>query len=197
MAQPAQNAQPNAREEDSLMNTIWSVGQKAFLAWAVSQLSMRYPFTVLFLWVAHDCTFYTRCYGNVETVANFLQSRAPQPEPPVPVAHEPNAPAEQQFAPVNGFPAWPAGSNLSMHVYFSTSPVGDVFGVTNRKNWGQAEATGGGFPHWTWDNITYGDWVDSRKIDVMVEIPQVSFGGYRGESGEPASGMYIDSILFR
>lgn len=61
-----------------------------------------------------------------------------------------------------------------MHVYFSTSPVGDVFGVTNRKNWGQAEATGGGFPHWTWDNITYGDWADSRKVDVMVEIPQVS-----------------------
>jgi len=111
-------------------------------------------------------------------VGNFLRSRVSPPESPVPVVHDTNVPAEQQqqyLGPVNGLPAWASGSNLSMHVYFSTSPVGDVFGVTNRKNWGQAEATEGGFPHWTWDNITYGDWADSRKVDVMMEIPQVSF----------------------
>jgi hypothetical protein len=136
--------------------------------------------------VAHEYKIYAPATmeTRIKIVGNYLRSRAPQPEPPVPVAHDPNArdpnvPVEQQHqqhvAPVNGFPAWTAGNNLSMHVYFSTSPVGDVFGVTNRKNWGEAEATGGGFPHWTWDNITYGDWVDSRKVDVMVEIPQVSF----------------------
>ena len=129
---------------------------------------------------------------RIKIVGNFLRSRAPQPEAPVPVAHEPNVNVpvgqqqqqQQNLAPISGFPAWASGSNLSMHVYFSTSPVGDVFGVTNRKNWGQAEATGGGFPHWTWDNITYGDWADSRKVDVMVEIPQVSFGLYCDENGE-------------
>jgi len=85
-----------------------------------------------------------------------------------------------------------------MHVYFSTSPVGDVFGVTNRKNWGQAETTGGGFPHWTWDNITYGDWADSRKVDVMVEIPQVSFGLHGDENGEwSARGILITSYFVR
>ena len=127
-----------------------------------------------------------RRYGNVDKiVSNYLQSRAPQPEPPVPVARDPNVPSEQQqLAPVHGLPAWPAASNLSMHVYFSTSPLGDVFGVTNRKNWGQAEATGGGFPHWTWDNITYGDWADSRKIDVMVEIPQVSSDLHCDKNGD-------------
>jgi len=85
-----------------------------------------------------------------------------------------------------------------MHVYFSTSPVGDVFGVTNRKNWGQAEATGGGFPHWTWDNITYGDWADSRKIDVMVEIPQVSLDLHCDENGGlPMGGILITSYIIR
>jgi hypothetical protein len=41
MAEPAQNAQGNAREEEALLNKVWSIGQKVFLAWAISQLGMR------------------------------------------------------------------------------------------------------------------------------------------------------------
>ena len=41
MAQPAQNVQANAEGGESLLNTIWSIGQKAFLAWAISQLGMQ------------------------------------------------------------------------------------------------------------------------------------------------------------
>jgi hypothetical protein len=31
----------NAGEEESLLNTVWSIGQKMFLAWAISQLGMQ------------------------------------------------------------------------------------------------------------------------------------------------------------
>ena len=128
-------------------------------------------------------------------VGNFLQSRAPQPA--APVGEGPNVQQPpQQLGPVNGLPAWPAGTNLSVHIYFSTSPLGDVFGVTNRKNWGQAEATGFGFPHWTWDNITYGDWADSRKKDVVLEIPMVSFGLHvLWRKGKFPNGRCIDNVL--
>ncbi|KAG8793527.1 hypothetical protein FRC16_010921 [Serendipita sp. 398] len=76
--------------------------------------------------------------------------------------------------PVHGLPAWSTGQNISMHVYFSTSPIGDVFGVVNRKNWGQAELgpEAGGFPHWTWNDIPFGDWNEERREDVTIEIPQ-------------------------
>jgi hypothetical protein len=72
-------------------------------------------------------------------------------------------------------PAWSTGQNVSVHVYFSTSPTGDVFGVANRKNWGQAEldTDAGVFPHWTWNDIPFGDWNEERRKDVNVEIPWV------------------------
>jgi hypothetical protein len=41
MAQRAQNAQANAGGEESLLSTVWSIGQKMFLAWAISQLGMQ------------------------------------------------------------------------------------------------------------------------------------------------------------
>jgi len=61
-----------------------------------------------------------------------------------------------------------------MHVFFSTSPTGDVFGVAKRKNWGQAELTDSSvFPHWTWSDIQFGDWKEERRKDVNIEIPMV------------------------
>jgi hypothetical protein len=61
-----------------------------------------------------------------------------------------------------------------MHVFFSTSPSGDVFGVAKRKNWGQAELTDSSvFPHWTWNDIQFGDWNEQRRKDVNIEIPMV------------------------
>ena len=72
---------------------------------------------------------------------------------------------------LQALPAWNTNQNISMHVYFSTSPIGDVFGVVKRKNWGQEEV--GGFPHWTWDNIEFGNWNYELRKDVEIEIPMV------------------------
>jgi len=49
MAERAQNAQVNAGEEESLMNTVWGIAQKMFLAWAVSQLGMQNALKAVFL----------------------------------------------------------------------------------------------------------------------------------------------------
>ena len=48
MAERAQNAQVNAREEESLLNTVWSIGQKVLLVLAVTQLGMQYAFKAVF-----------------------------------------------------------------------------------------------------------------------------------------------------
>lgn len=61
------------------------------------------------------------------------------------------------------FPAWPLGIPLAMHVYITTSPRGDVFSAKQRDS----------LPHFVWDNITFGDWSDSRTVDYDVKLPEV------------------------
>ena len=61
----------------------------------------------------------------------------------------------------DGVPAWPLGSKLSMHVYLSTNPEGDVFGHKEL------------LPHFVWNDITFGDWNEARVIDLDVEFPKV------------------------
>jgi hypothetical protein len=57
--------------------------------------------------------------------------------------------------------AWPFGSKLSMHVYLSTDPKGDVFGHKEP------------LPNFVWDDITFGDWNEARVIDLDVNFSQV------------------------
>ena len=59
-----------------------------------------------------------------------------------------------------------------MHVYLSTSPTGDVFSSQWTKKW--RENGDEGLPHFTWENITYGDWNEKREIDLDVPLPVVS-----------------------
>lgn len=80
---------------------------------------------------------------------------------------------------LQAFPSWTTGQNVSMHVYFSTSPIGDVFGVTNRKNWGVADSNpttdSGVFPHWVWEDIPFGDWGVEKRVDTSIEVPWVCY----------------------
>lgn len=50
-----------------------------------------------------------------------------------------------------------------MHVYFTSSNQVDAF----KK--GQPE-----LPHFVWENITFGDWDESRTIDLDIKLPEVS-----------------------
>ena len=61
----------------------------------------------------------------------------------------------------DGVLAWPLGSKLSVHVYLSTNPQGDIFG--NKEP----------LPHFVWDDIAFGDWNEARVIDIDVDLPKV------------------------
>lgn len=57
--------------------------------------------------------------------------------------------------------AWPFGSKLSMHVYLSTNPDGDVFEHKEP------------LPYFVWNDITFGNWDEARVIDLDVNFSQV------------------------
>lgn len=59
-----------------------------------------------------------------------------------------------------------------MHVYLSTNPTGDVF--SSRWTNGYRKNDDVDLPKFVWDNITFGDWKDSRTVDYDVKLPLVS-----------------------
>lgn len=66
---------------------------------------------------------------------------------------------------------WPLGIPLAMHVHFSTSPdAADVFA----NQWSSAAGNSKSpLPHFVWENITYGDFQESRTIDLVLDVPPV------------------------
>lgn len=76
-----------------------------------------------------------------------------------------------KLPPAQVVPYWPLGSNLDMHVYLSNSPRTDVF---SRLAYPHLKGKDADLPHFTWQNITYGDYNDYRVIDFEVKFPEVS-----------------------
>jgi hypothetical protein len=73
--------------------------------------------------------------------------------------------------PVEVLPAWDLGQTLSMHIHLSTSPTGDVFW----SKWARKDKISGNqLPSVVWENITYGDWKETRTVEFNVTIPEVS-----------------------
>lgn len=80
-------------------------------------------------------------------------------------------PSSYPTLPTNAHPAWPLDIPLAMHVHLSTSPTGDVFSHQWTSGW--REDADAELPHFLWDNITFGDWKDSREVEYEVKIPEV------------------------
>ncbi len=57
-----------------------------------------------------------------------------------------------------------------MHVHLSTSPRGDVFskGTVSYRRDNEA-----GLPHFVWENITLGNYGDSRVANYDIKFPEV------------------------
>lgn len=68
-----------------------------------------------------------------------------------------------------------------MHVHLSTSPIGDVFSTWTA---GYRPNPDKDLPHFVWENITFGDWNDERKIDLDVKMPPVSCLSFMVGDGE-------------
>ncbi|KZT29325.1 cleft lip and palate associated transmembrane protein [Neolentinus lepideus HHB14362 ss-1] len=138
------------REEEPAWRRYIGIAQQIFVVWAISQLATK-----------------------------FLASRvAPTAGPPTP-AVTPGSVSQTtsqqvspfQSPPVQAYldPSWPLGIPMSMHVYLSTSPTGDVF--PNEWTSGNRKDQDESLPKFVWDNITFGDWKETRTIDFDVNLP--------------------------
>jgi Cleft lip and palate transmembrane protein 1 (CLPTM1) len=67
-------------------------------------------------------------------------------------------------------PHWALHQPLDLHIYLSTTPDGNVF--THPED---------DLPHFTWGNINYGDWTESRTVEYEVTFPKVSRSVIRDE----------------
>lgn len=104
------------------------------------------------------------------TAGKLLGGTPPPKQPSADVAQtvqEPQVGLDGQPLPLQSSPitdgilAWPFGSKLSMHVYLSTNPEGDVFEHKEP------------LPHFVWNDITFGDWNEARVINLDVNFPKV------------------------
>ena len=106
-------------------------------------------------------------------VTNFLSKKTatPPPAPAVPSAYDPSKPPDVQaqpgkpnpflIPPQNVEPAWPLGIDLSIYVYLSTSPTGDIFSRKWTKGWRSSDDAD--LPRFSWENITYIQWLEREK----------------------------------
>jgi hypothetical protein len=74
--------------------------------------------------------------------------------------------------PVNLQLAWELGQRLDIHVHISTSPNGDVF--SNQWTSGWREDRDKDLPNFVWENLTFGNWKDSRTFETDIKFPEVS-----------------------
>ncbi|KIJ20518.1 hypothetical protein PAXINDRAFT_166540 [Paxillus involutus ATCC 200175] len=148
MSEPtaAQAAPPAQQEEESTASKFKGIIQQVFLVWAFSQLAMKL----------------------------FAPAKPPSPPPVVspeggvaPADGEPNA---FSFPPPQAHPAWQLGQTLSMYVYFSTSPNGDVFSRQWTSGWREDQDKD--LPNFVWSNITFGDWNEQRTANFDIALPE-------------------------
>lgn len=122
------------------------------------------------MWLAID-----RLIGNCLAM-KLMAPAKPSAVPPVATsgidAVQPGQVNPFLLPPTQAYPAWKLGQPLSMHVYFSTSPNGDVFSRQWTSAW--REDQDAGLPNFVWENITFGDWKDIRIATYDLDLPLVS-----------------------
>lgn len=103
-------------------------------------------------------------------------TKTPAPTPPIASPGSGDAPSAGQtnpflLPPQQGHLAWALGQPLSMYVYFSTSPNGDVFSRQWTSAWREDQDKG--LPNYVWSNITFGDWNEERTEFYEIALPEV------------------------
>jgi hypothetical protein len=145
MSTPAQaQAGPPAEQDESPVRKLFSVVQQVFLIWAFSQLAMK-------------------------LISPAKPATTPSVATPGNDAAQPGEVNPFLLPPVQAYPAWKLGQPLSMHVYFSTSPNGDVFSRQWTSAW--REDQDAGLPNFVWDNIIFGDWKETRVVTYDINLP--------------------------
>lgn len=185
-AAPA-NARLGANQEESTLRKFWSMAQVCRIS-----LLRDSALTLFTLAIPHNMGRHAIWYSAVllsiiltsntsdHIASNFFQSKTPPAAPAVPSLVPDDAlqsdasgtPSPQQLLPAQAQPAWPLGIPVSIHVYLSTSPTGDVFSRQWTSGWRQDQDAG--LPNFVWENITFGNWKETRTVDYIVSLPPVS-----------------------
>ncbi|EAU84419.2 cleft lip and palate associated transmembrane protein [Coprinopsis cinerea okayama7 len=145
-ARPAPAANP-AEQEPSTFRTVLRLAQQCAMIYFATQLAQQYLFP--------KAPVTGTTPGSPEVGKPTGTAGAPGVKTTPPQAVNP-----WLLPPQEARLAWPIGQPLDIHVYLSTTPDGDVFGT--REN----------LPHFTWDNIQFGDWTDSRTVEYDVTFPK-------------------------
>ncbi|EIM85601.1 cleft lip and palate associated transmembrane protein [Stereum hirsutum FP-91666 SS1] len=146
--------------EQSTFRRFFGIAQQIVLVYAVSQLATRY----------------------------FAPKPAAVTPPPAvvspgaaPAAHHVPQGEVNPFSlpPVQAFPAWPQNISVTMHVRLTSDPsMSDIL----------PRRTDGDLPNFMWENITFGDWKESRVVDYEVTIP---------ESVQNNGSLWLDVVLVK
>jgi hypothetical protein len=73
--------------------------------------------------------------------------------------------------PLQAHLAWSLGQPLSMHVRLSALSNDDTNAGRRSSVWRDGENES--LPHFVWENITFGNWSDTRVVRFDVELPEV------------------------
>jgi len=174
-----QAAQPGpvAPAEESTFRRFISIAQVRTGAFnALARLIIRgCPATFLCLghlaiglvtFVLVSCLSYNLCVP----ATNYFSGSKPQ-APAVVKPGDALAVDPRMLPPANLQLGWELNQKMDMHVYLSTSPNGDVFS----QQWtsGGREDHDKDLPHFVWENLTFGNWKDSRIVELDVKFPWV------------------------
>ncbi|KAH9938336.1 cleft lip and palate associated transmembrane protein [Fomitopsis serialis] len=136
------NAAP-AVQEESTWRRMWSMAQQLLIMYLVMQVATK-----------------------------FFAPKQPDAAAPSTATQDDSHTAQQGskgVAAQQATPGWSLGIPLAMHVYFSTSPdSADVFANQWTSDRGSSKNK---LPNFVWDNITYGDFKESRTVDLMLDLP--------------------------
>ncbi|KAJ7223955.1 cleft lip and palate associated transmembrane protein [Mycena rebaudengoi] len=108
-------------------------------------------------------------YAITQLATKFLFNSGTKPAAPAQGA--PGSPVAGvvdpwSIPPAQVIPEWTFGQRLDMHVHLSTSPKGDVFS----HKWTRKDQDAG-LPSFVWENLTYGDYSDSRVVEYNINFP--------------------------
>lgn len=107
-------------------------------------------------------------YAVTQFAGHFFGSKTSttQPSPVIP-GNSPDPVQVDQVLPsalpAKAHLAWPLGVPVSLYFHLSTDPTGQVFA-------GHPKETG--LPHFVWNDITFGNWSETRTIDYNVHLPE-------------------------
>ncbi|KAF7294328.1 hypothetical protein HMN09_01161900 [Mycena chlorophos] len=144
-AAPAPAAGDQQPEQESTFRRIISIVQQVFIFWTISQVASKFLFN---------------------------SAKTPeQPQPAVPATQPDGTPIPaidpRLLPPVQAHLSnhWSVGQTVDMYVYFTTTPLkADEFS----SRWMSAYSA---LPNFVWDNITFGDYSDTRVVDLNIAFP--------------------------